>query len=135
MSVWDTVKYVPVNETYVVRILNSDGRLNKELKDSKLYRIHEYTFDDNDPRYEGTPGGIMIDEDIARSIIEDFRNGREGCSDLLVHCTRGEDRSPAVAIALNEIFDLGENTEELKDKHRVYTRWIYRVMMETAGLL
>jgi len=133
MGIVDAVGYVPVVPTFAIRIFGSDGRFKDYgLKNSELYRIHEYTFDDNDPHREGAPGRIIIDGDIAREIIEDFRNGREGCSDLLVHCSMGEKRSPAVAIALNDIFDLGADKEALRRKYSFYDRGVYDVMMKSA---
>lgn len=52
---------------------------------------------------------------------------------LLVHCSRGKNISPAVAIVLNKIYDLGANDADLREQYREDANWyVYRTLIETA---
>ena len=136
MSLWGAIKHEPAKSTYALRIFPSEGgiKFRKPLKDSSLYKVtHGYVFDDIRPdQFEIRPNLVLFGYDIADKILSDFKVGREGCESLLVHCTQGINRSPAVALALNEIFDLGQNSEVLKNKHPKYTKYVYNTLMKTA---
>src|SRR3989344_8057151 len=124
MSIEEARDYQPVDITYAIRIWNnwSDGMM-RVMKDdfplisSQLYRtISEYVFDDIDPRWldkDGSSRCAVFDHTLAEKVISDFQEKGRDCESLLVHCARGLNRSPAIAIALNEIFKLGHNSEEL----------------------
>ncbi|MBW2994805.1 hypothetical protein KY312_00485 [Candidatus Woesearchaeota archaeon] len=126
-------KHQPDKPTYAIRIFSSwhDKDDRGQLKESEFYsHIAEYVFDDCDEYYEAGP--VYIDEKIAKQIIDDFANNRYGIECLLVHCSLGRNRSPAVAVALNEIFELGNNTEELKQKYNRFNKYVYKIIKESA---
>lgn len=136
MGIEDASSYVPDNPTYAIRIFL---RKKPEALDtlfqlqSPLYKtIHEYRF--NDSFFEGEPTGCLQPEQ-AREIITDFRNGYRKCIDLLVHCLRGRNRSPAVAMALNDIFQLGEDTNKMKELFPRWNDWVYQLMIHEAKSL
>jgi len=70
-------------------------------------------------------------EHLAKTILTDFEESWNGCEDLLIHCSAGTSRSPSVAIALNEIFDLGQNSNKLKRDYPNYSREIYWLLLST----
>lgn len=134
MSVMDAVEYVPDKPTYAIRIYSSfhPEIMEFPLISDPLYRkIAEYVFDDNDKFFQA--GRVTIDSNLARSIVTDFSTYRDKVQALLVHCTMGKNRSPAVAIALNEIFGLGHNTEALLKKYQACNRSVYAAILD-AGM-
>lgn len=146
MSIEEARDYQPIDITYAIRIWNnwSDKMMKTmkndfPLKNSPLYTtVSEYVFDDIDPRWldeDGFSRYAVFDHGLAEKVISDFQEKGKDCESLLVHCTRGLNRSPAVAIALNEIFDLGHNNMELKKRYYKYRYHIYNVMKETAQRL
>ncbi len=141
--------YEPSDITYAIRIFNSRQRWDverAELKDSKLYAsVKSYIFDDISPnsgigpvksfnfcKYQLFKFGIIervaFNEEIAADIIADFDCLGRKCPNLLVHCLKGKGRSPAVAMALNDIFKLGEDTELLMKRFPRYNRLVYDTM-------
>lgn len=73
---------------------------------------------------------ILFDEEKAKKIIKDFSECRKDASSLIVHCLMGERRSPAVGMALNEIFELGAEIDEMK--YPRFNRYVYRTMLRLA---
>ena len=130
----DALLHQPTRPTYAIRIF-SHMYLKwgiPPLQDSTLYLcVKEYLFDDTEPGFI-RPGEILFNEGIAREIISDFNQGRAGCNTLMIHCLAGKNRSPAVGISLNDIFYLGQDSEQLKQQYPAYREYLYRVMMETA---
>jgi len=135
MGLDDALRHVPQNKTYVISILPGTQRFYDEFfnaVDKPLYIRHQYRFDDITPR---VGDGLLFNEDIATAIIQDFQRGRKDCLDLLVHCRQGISRSPAVAIALNDVFNLGHDTEALKEKYSEANWHVYDVLKKTGEKL
>lgn len=126
----------PVDNTYAIRIEHpqtKDKNWSIPLKESSKYvGVDTYYFSDC------WPGGVIFDDDIlfdehhAKKIIENFKNKKDITDTLLVHCSRGINRSPAVGIALNELFNLGHDTEKLKDKYPQSTWHVYRTLIKVG---
>lgn len=134
MSLQDAVDHIPDKPTYVIRIGSSNYNYNSQfpLQDSSSYvHIVEYVFDDNEPPLFEL-GPKTIDEFLAKSILEDFSKYKDNVEALLVHCSRGKNRAPAVGMALNETFGLGHNTEELKKKYGQANRHVYHMLKKIA---
>ncbi len=138
LSISDAIKYVPNNNTYAIRIhgfhLSTHWTREFNLVSSPNY-VHaaSYIFDDIDLAYNPYGDkGLLFDEGIAKKILDDFKEKGLACDTLMVHCTKGQNRSPAVAIALNEIFGLGNDSVMLKDKYDGLTRHVYDVLIRTA---
>ena len=136
LSLRDAIQYVPENKTYAIRICSErtvDHLHSLEMSD-KWVGSNWYTFDDVWP---GIPGGLGPQEVVfsgkkANKIITDFRENFSNIETLLVHCHFGRNRSPAVGIALNDIFDLGYNTNQLKKEFPEYREFVYNTMIETS---
>ena len=127
---FDAVEYVPVKPTYAIGIHDKERMYDPfKLKDSGLYVAVEYVFDDRTPEF-GT--GIVFDEGLARQVLTGFKEMGLDKETLLVYCGRGRNRSPAVAIALNEIFGLGYDTAELKEKYSEANWFVYKTLVKTA---
>jgi len=141
------MQHEPAVPTLAIRIFDSppdaENSPKNALRSSGLYSVLPYTFDDLDitEMLKNDPDTDLIrlrqkytvfDRQLARRVIKEFRMEMQGKLELLVHCTMGASRSPAVAIALNEIFQLGNNTEEMKAKYTCINAYVYNVMMEAA---
>lgn len=145
--------YEPSDRTYAIRIFNSRKKIEIErarLKNSDFYiAIRNYTFDDISPnsgrglslvfnffRYQlynlEVIERVAFNANIASEMLSDFRIFGRDCSDVLVHCLKGRGRSPAVAMALNDIFGLGENSSELRRRFPYYNKLVYSIMMSAA---
>lgn len=140
MPWWEAIMYQPEKKTYAIRIFNGEDKeapKRDPLKSSPLYVcVAEYFFDDNDEFTRCGP--VTIDEETARRMIEDFARHRESVECLLVHCFKGQNRSPAVAMALNEIFGLGHDASALRENYQSANKYVYKRIRETAeglGLL
>ena len=140
MSLEQASSHEPTKDTYALRIF---GRLSRilsrlhPLKESSFYRaIFEYDFDHI---YPNTPDRkeyeILYDRGLAERLITDFIKNKDGCESLLVSCLYGRNRSPAIAAALNEIFNLGYDTNSLKEKHPRLNTHVYNTTIETARAL
>lgn len=140
MGLEGAIEYDPVDPTLSIRIISSRYRDIDDkyhLRESRLYTKFEYEFDDVFPRNkrEIASGYKLFDEDLAKKVITDFQQNQKKNTTLLVNCFRGLNRSPAVAIALNEIFRLGDNTGELKRKYSEANWYVYDMMIKTAERL
>ena len=126
--------YQPEKPTYVIRIFSSRLAEREPLKKSPLYhKIAEYVFDDNDTfPFLIESGPVWFDEKIAEAVINDFSEFRTNVEALVVHCGLGANRSPAIAISLNEIFEFGQDSLSLMRQFDQYNRHVYEVMKRVA---
>ncbi len=139
MSREDARVHVPDINTYAIRIFSKFNLFNlydAQLIESPFYKvIKQYVFDDIEPGRSFSSKvmpNVLFNENIAQRILNDFQTQRGGIEALLVHCTFGKNRSPAVAIALNEIFNLGHDSDALKKKYDQLNKYVYHVLKETA---
>jgi len=132
--------YIPEKRIYAIRIFsgnrNGDCDYGKLVNSPNYVQIKEYYFDDvlqgysADDVEEGTGEDIYpINNGLANQILGDFRDNRNSIEELLIHCRAGESRSPAVGLAINKIFNLGNNHEELKKTYPKYNKFVYRTLM------
>lgn len=134
MNFIQAFQYVPTNPTYVIRINSERFPLERRQghQDLELYTSKEYIFDDRTPNLGE---GRLFDQDIAERILTDFRAEGLDKETLLVYCVRGKNRSPAVGMALNEIFGLGHDPIELRKQFPETNLYIYGTLMNVAGRL
>ncbi|HLD72535.1 MAG TPA: hypothetical protein VJA23_03035 [Candidatus Nanoarchaeia archaeon] len=127
-------QHQPTNPTYVIRINSEVFPLEKKHghRDHPLYTPKEYTFDDRTPNLGS---GRLFTPDIAERILTDFRTDGLDKEALLVYCIRGKNRSPAVGMALNEIFALGHDPEELGRQFPETNWYIYGTLLNVADKL
>ncbi len=135
-------EYHPLVPTLAIQIFDSYPNSPKvNLKDSPLFTTCRYTFDDIDldqllNHYPNTnveelaKRHTLFSKSLAKTILNDFNKNKAANIDLLVHCLLGASRSPAVAIALNEIFELGQRG--LKEHYPSYNHFVYRILKETT---
>ncbi len=132
MSLWDAAEHKPEKNTCALRIFSSYETFKKPLQNSPFYvNIFEYIFDDVEPWY-AKENDVLFDTDMAKKLITDFDKNREKCESLLVHCGRGINRSPAVGMALNDIFKLGRDSSLLEKMYPECNWYIYNTMKEVA---
>ena len=142
LSLDEALRHTPKGPTYAIRILSGrdtrDSWVPNQLDaiTSDMYlRQPRYFFDNICPEFKIEPGDILFDEEIARKIITDFQSQRSGCDSLVINCLAGINRSPAVGIALSEIFRLGQDVNALKEKYDKINSHIYSTMHMAAASL
>ena len=140
MSLLDAVEYEPNKPTGVIRIFSAyqkgDKIWERPMVDSPLYKhIRTYYFDDVVFLDFVRENEIRFDEGLAKKLLQNFSVDRKDFECLLVHCSRGINRSPAVGIALNEIFCLGQDADELKREYNKFRRYIYETLKDVAQTL
>lgn len=139
-------RFLPKKKTLAIRIFDSDNdnvyakARNLPLFDSSLYVAHLlYQFDDIDlikyPIEDEEDamffeGYKIFDEKIATNIILDFRLAFKPDYDVMVHCFQGYGRAPAIASALDKIFNL-KNEETYKD----FNQHVYQTMLGVGRAL
>lgn len=132
-SLSQAIDYKPTEPTYAIRIFSpglvGGVRLDRfPLVDSPNYKdITVYHFDDITLPNKHK---ILFDKNLAAKICDDFAPYKDQVDTLLVHCIMGKNRSPSVAMALNERFNLGANTEELMKQYSEYNKLVYRTMTQ-----
>jgi protein-tyrosine phosphatase len=133
----EAIKYLPEDESYGIQIFSGylkDRNKEKLMEHPKWVHIAQYSFDDT---YPGDPMEregvyVLFNKKIAQNLLEEFMQHRKDSKTLLVHCGQGLNRSPAVAIALNEIFKLGENTQKLIDVYEEMNGFVFNTLLEEA---
>jgi predicted protein tyrosine phosphatase len=125
--------FVPSVPTYAIRIADAAFVFpDTHLVRSPLYvHVARYWFDDVIPEIR-QERDFMFNDEIASRILSDFSARKDECSALLVHCRRGLSRSPAVAMALNDIFGLGQDTDAMKEIYYMFNTFVYKRLIEVA---
>ena len=124
---------IPTEPTYVIRINSINHPLPLRLKESRRYTIREYFFDDIENIEEAKRESLhLLTGTEAETIVRDFQKDGLDKSHLIVHCTEGKNRAPAVALALNELFDLGRNSEEIRTRYGELNQYVYRTVIEAG---
>jgi hypothetical protein len=148
LSFEKAMEYIPLENSYGIRLLNSHWECyNPDLpKNNNWITINEYKFDDIWPRgwkefqgedellnYEGWyhHRRVLFDENMAKKILNDFEKVKNKIENIVIHCTYGRNRSPAVGMALNDIYGWG--IKGLEEKFPWYRKYIYNVMMGVRG--
>jgi len=135
-SLRDALEYTPKNKTYAIRISSerSLDHLYDLVESDKWVNIASYVFDDIWP---DMPGGLwgqytILTDEKAKRIISDFKVYIPQTETLLVQCQRGRNRSPAVGIALNDIFELGYDTDSLKEEFPEFRPFVYDTFLQVG---
>ncbi len=133
MGIREAFCYEPTTMTYAISIESprTPPKDRYRPKDSPLYTKVAYEFDDVWPGIESIKD-VLFSEGLAERIIREYSGQKENHEALLVHCARGKNRSPAVAMALNEIFSLGHDSEELKAKYKEANWFVYETMISVG---
>jgi len=74
--------------------------------------------------------GTLFNPALGVRIFEDFDKIKNDIDTIVIHCERGENRSPAIGIFFNEYYDLGY--KDLKEKFPGYRRFVYETMKEVG---
>jgi hypothetical protein len=123
---WKEYAWVDLNDSYFGGILNEPWE-----KISQIYPLmtKQSLMSFIESKGQNFDRGIFFDKDIAAKIINDFKISGKEAECVLVHCEKGQNRSPAIGIALNEIFNWG--IEGLKEQYFDYRKYVYSIMMST----
>ncbi len=136
-GVIDAEEYVPLEPSYLITILYGENiRYDKVFRaiQHASYKVsHEYRFDDiQSPSHKGE---VLFDESLATRVITDFQKDKDTCSELVVCCFSGENRSPSIGISLAELFTLNANVPQLKAIYSAMNKHVYRTMMKVGTTL
>ena len=135
LSLSDALAFTPTKRTHAIRIYSNYNHAelrNYKLVDSKFYlKIGEYVFDDIWPGLE-SEDKIMFTSKLASTILADFESIKDECESLMIHCSQGVNRGPAVAIALNDIYSLGHDSSQLEKKYSESNWFVYNMLIEVA---
>ncbi len=138
MGIIDALQFTPTRPTYLIQIDGSysQGKFEEyfeRVRSNPLYHYaRQYRFDDVWPGMVGVEGKIILSPALANQMLDDFLEGQQDCEALLVHCARGKNRSPAVGLAFNRIFDFGLDHLALREKHPGYTLHVYQTLLDVA---
>ena len=132
--------YKPKEPTYAIRIFSPwevrtqlYGKLHEPSQN--LTHIASYIFDDVTPQKKSINGieGMLFREEDALQMLTDYAKYGSGSKGFLVSCTRGINRSPAVALAFSTIHGWSAESElakklnlDLANKH------VYRTILKVA---
>lgn len=131
LSLENALNFNPVKPTYAIRIFKAEDKdvAASKLIDSPLYmHITNYRFENNnnnEQSFRTENESTRIDKVVTRAIVEDFSEYYKNIECLLIHCSTGKNRSPAVAIALNDIFALGHDSIKLMKKYKQCDKYAY----------
>lgn len=75
-------------------------------------------------------GRTLFDDVIAKKILDDYEEVSRDVENIMIHCRLGENRSPAIGIAMNEIYDW--KISGLKERFPSYRRFVYDKMLKVA---
>ena len=73
-----------------------------------------------------------MSDQMADSLVGDFAGELSNIEALMVSCTLGKNRSPAVAMALNDVFSLGHDTGSLRQIYSNYNNDVYQSILEAG---
>jgi len=147
LSLKEVQIYKPVHSACLIRIFGNEASYQEYayLQGSFVKSAVHY-FDDFDLYLEMQQGEAhlkkiihtenpqIFHKNLALKIISEFDTWKkqESFTELVVHCYVGAGRSPAVAIALNDIFQLGYQAKDLIGRYPEYNKYIFDVMVLTG---
>jgi len=121
---------------YLIRIFDNPQLLSflpyAKLQSPEQFQIiKSYTFDDVSRFVDNEH--VLFNEEMAKTIIMDFYQDGKDCQTLLIHCRAGKSRSPAVAMALSEIFHFKtpEQLDDMKKRFSIYNEKVYNTMLKS----
>ena len=148
LSAYEAMKFEPIVPTAVMRIYSGSPMMNYgygRLRDNPLYvrkflyvfdDLHGYSGDEMDMESklgpDENPDIIFMSREDARQVIEDFVFVKDKVECLVVHCKHGQGRSAAVAMGLNETFELGDDTFRMSKEFPNFNPGVYELVVEAG---
>jgi hypothetical protein len=144
LSLKEVQIYQPADSACLIRIFgNEESYQEYSHVEGSFVKSAVYFFDDFDLYLEAQSGTEhlkkiihtenpqIFHKNLAVNIISEFDTWKrhESFEELVVHCYLGAGRSPAIALALNEIFQLGCRTQDLIKLYSEYNEYIFDVMV------
>ena len=121
LSCEKVAKFEPENEKTILICL-LDSHHDKLQHSEKFYKIFELYIE----QFNAKIAEEFL-EQLEFTISDDVKS-----YDLVVLCRAGQSRSPAMLIALSEIYNLG--LENLKENYPHYNKQIYKEMMKASKI-
>lgn len=136
MGYQDAKEHIPRVPTYAIRIYDTSGESEKFYGKlcGKYLAINNYYFDG--VHQKSTEGGLLsLTDEIAQKMLLDFILYRRQAEELLIHDWFENERSSATALAFNEIFMLGNSTEEIERRYPQYNKFVRRTLLENSHVI
>lgn len=143
LSAVEAIDFMPAKdrETYIIRIFDQRYPLlpfryplnNVVFVDCFDFMHFDIVSGDRKADYKCilNAGNKLFTRRDANSLLDNFTSHFKEGMNLMVHCFQGRNRSPAVALALNDLFDLGH--DYLWYKHRdEYDDHVYKKILGAA---
>lgn len=140
-------RYEPNVPTLAIRIFSTPYFAQAPREElfhrDKFVDVFEYTFDDvgygelRDKCFMGKfryHQGKMLGPISARKIVADFESKIHEIDALMIHCYAGTSRSPAVALALNQLFNLRQR-DLWSCFNETYNQYVYDTIVQAGESL
>lgn len=123
---WEEYSWIDKEDPYFNGLLldSSWSELKEMYPEMTKESLMSYFESEGHPKERGD----LFNETFAKKILSDFEEYKDKIDTLMVHCSRGQNRSPAIGIAMNEIYGWG--IKGLKEKFPWYRRYVYDIMMK-----
>lgn len=144
-------QFVPNNPTAAIRIgasgLSIEQQYEPLVPSSQYIAQFVHIFDDIDwltpdqldeharQGPDQSEDYVFFSLDRSCAVVQDVAEIIKSIDTLLVHCKYGLSRSPAVAMALNDIFDLGYDKEWMTYEFNRYNEPVYKQMLRAGSYL
>ena len=124
---WKEYSWVDVDDEYLGGLLNGPwSKISEKYPEMTKEGLISYYESEGHP-YER---GDLFNKNFAKQILSDFEKVKKNTETILIHCRKGNNRSPAVGIAMNEIF--GWEIYGLKERFPHYRRFVHKILMDVV---
>jgi|SRR3989344_2984952 len=133
-----SLNFIPNKPTYALRIFNVTGPqdfVHELLYSENWIRIVNCYFHDTNPEEaKRLCFSHFLEIDYARKMVRDFARYKDRCEAVMIHCMAGMNRSPAVAVAFNDIFGLGNDSQTLRNQYTDLNEYAYETIIKAGKL-
>lgn len=115
--------FKPEPFSLLIRILQVNEIPNELKFQSFFKKILIYNFNDKKELTKES-----FNQKILKQLKKDTQKIKEDFDTIIIHCSMGLSRSPAIALGLNHIYKLGFNERKIKKLRPRYNKFIYNLI-------